>query len=406
LGAPGAAQPAPARLTELVVDASGSMAGKLPDGTVKLDAARRAVDALLGRMPDSSIVALRAYGHQSPTERHDCRDTQLLSSFGALSGRRDALRGATAVLAARGYTPITHALGEAVRDFPAGFAGEAVIVLVSDGKETCKGDPCALARDLARQNTKLVVHTVGFGVDAAARQQLQCVARMAGGRYFDAATTDELAASLGKAVETVRTIVVERKGPGWLRVEGADVAGNEVARAETGVIVGRLGHTQEAIKLEAGLYNVSIGKSMWRSVEVEPGRTTVLKPARLEVRHASLAGHPIVDRETREVQAQPSSSQSVVALLPGDYDVMFGPVAWPVSLQPGEVKRLDPGVVEVRRASINGHAVRTPAGVEVGRPSQTGSVLPLPPGAYEIDLGGNAVAFTVVAGERVVFEVR
>lgn len=397
---------APGRMTELVLDASGSMGARLGDGVVKLDAARKAVDTLLARLPDTAVVALRAYGHQSTTDKHDCRDTQLLAPFGALGARRDALRGAATALAARGYTPITLALTEAARDFPAGHAGEAVIVLVSDGRETCRGDPCALARELARQNARLVVHTVGFGVDATARQQLQCVAKAAGGRYFDATNADDLAASLGKAVETVRTVVVEKKGPGWLKVEGADVTGNEVTRADSAEVVGRLGHTNSTLKLEAGVYNVTVAKSVWKSVEIEAGKTTVLRPAKLQVLHASLRGHPVVDRETREEQALPSSTQAVVALMPGDYDVMFGPLAWPVSLQPGETLRLDPGVVEVKGAGLRGHAIRTPAGTEVARPSQSGSIVPLPPGAYQIDLGGAPVAFTVAAGERVVFEVR
>ncbi len=397
---------APARLNELVLDASGSMGGKLGDGAVKLDAARMAVDTLLGKLPDGAVVALRAYGHQSTTDKHDCRDTALLSPFGDLGAKRDALRKATAGLAARGYTPITLALGEAARDFPAGFKGEAVIVLVSDGKETCRGDPCALARDLARQNARLVVHTVGFGVDETTRQQLQCVARAAGGRYFDAATTDELAASLGKAIETVRAVVVEKKGPGWLKVEGADVTGNEVTRADTGEVVGRLGHTNSTMKLEAGVYNVTVAKAVWKSVEVEPGKTTVLLPAKLHVLHASLRGHPVVDRETREEQALPGATQSVVALMPGDYDVMFGPLAWPVTLKPGETLKLDPGVVEVKGDELRGHAIRTKVGAEVARPSPSGSIVPLPPGSYQIDLAGKPVAFTVAAGERVVFEVR
>ncbi len=395
-----------ARMTELVLDASGSMGGKLGDGAVKLDAARKAVDALLGKLPDGAVVALRAYGHQSTTDKHDCRDTALLSSFGDLGAKRDALRRSTAALAPRGYTPITLALGEAARDFPAAYRGDAVIVLVSDGKETCKGDPCALARELARQNTRLVVHTVGFGVDETARQQLQCVARAAGGRYFDAATADELAAGLGKAVETVRTVVVEKKGPGWLRIEGADIAGHEVTRAGSGEVVGKLGHTQGTMQLDAGVYNVTVAKSVWKSVEIEAGKTTVLKLARLQVLHAAFAGHAVVDRETREVQALPGSTQSVVALMPGDYDVMFGRQAWPVTLRSGETLKLDPGVVEVKRAELRGHAIRNPAGTEVARPSQSGSVVPLPPGTYQIDLGGNPVAFTVAAGERVVFEAR
>ena len=43
------------------------------------------------------------------------------------------------------------------------------VALVSDGKETCPGDPCAVAKALAAADAKLVIHTIGFNVDAAAR---------------------------------------------------------------------------------------------------------------------------------------------------------------------------------------------------------------------------------------------
>lgn len=40
------------------------------------------------------------------------------------------------------------------------------LVLVSDGKETCQGDPCVVAQNLADANVDLVIHTVGLGVNS------------------------------------------------------------------------------------------------------------------------------------------------------------------------------------------------------------------------------------------------
>lgn len=39
-----------------------------------------------------------------------------------------------------------------------------------------------------------------------------------------------------------------------------DASGGEVTRAENGEVVGRLGHTNSTIKLEAGIYNVTVTK--------------------------------------------------------------------------------------------------------------------------------------------------
>ena len=76
--------------------------------------------------------------------------------------------------------------------------GARTIVLVSDGKETCAGDPCAAARALAAADARLVIHTIGFNVDAAARFELQCIARVARGTYSDATGAGDLGARLGE----------------------------------------------------------------------------------------------------------------------------------------------------------------------------------------------------------------
>ena len=45
---------------------------------------------------------------------------------------------------------------------------EATVVLISDGIETCKGDPCAVAEALRNSASNLKIHVVGYGVDAEA----------------------------------------------------------------------------------------------------------------------------------------------------------------------------------------------------------------------------------------------
>ena len=39
--------------------------------------------------------------------------------------------------------------------------------------------------------SKLIIHTVGFGVDDTTRGQLECIARVSGGRYFSASSANE-----------------------------------------------------------------------------------------------------------------------------------------------------------------------------------------------------------------------
>ncbi|MBI4673789.1 MAG: beta-propeller fold lactonase family protein [Chloroflexi bacterium] len=101
--------------------------------------------------------------------------------------------------AAKGYTPITESLRQAAASLPVGASERNQVVLVSDGEETCAGDPCALAAQLAASDVKLVIHAIGLAVDNATRAQLQCIARVSNGTYRDATNAGELSSALEQA---------------------------------------------------------------------------------------------------------------------------------------------------------------------------------------------------------------
>jgi Ca-activated chloride channel family protein len=41
---------------------------------------------------------------------------------------------------------------------------ETTVILVSDGKETCEGDPGALVKELKESGVRFVMHVIGFCV--------------------------------------------------------------------------------------------------------------------------------------------------------------------------------------------------------------------------------------------------
>ena len=388
---------------ELILDASGSMNAALPGGTTRIAAARAAVATIAGKLPADLRIALRAYGHQSPREKHDCDDTQLLVPFGRLADVRSGIVRAAEGVRAQGYTPITRVLGLAAKDLAAAGPGEHVIVLVSDGKETCDGDPCATAQALRQADAKLVVHTIGFNVDSAARAQLQCIAAAAGGTYHDAAGADDLAAALAEAAVAVGQPIAPRSSqPGNLTIEHADLAGHRVIDAKTGKEAGTISSLASTIRVPPGVYSVSFGKAMWKSVVVEPGGRTVLKPAILEVHGASIQGHKVLDSETGAEVAEVSAVKNRVTLIPGVYDVTFGGAVWPLlKLDGGAVTTLKPGRIHVRNAGPNGIAVHDAAGKEVGRATALQSTLPLPPGDYSVEIHGHRQSVTLAEGALV-----
>lgn len=387
------------RMVEIILDASGSMMGKLKSGETKLEGAKKAIEELLTKIPEETLLAFRAYGFQSAKEKKDCKDTRLLVPFGPLSANRQKIVDQVSALKALGFTPLSYSLTEAGKDFPQHFKGEKMVILVTDSKETCEGDPCALAQSLAKAEAKWVIHTVGFGVDEATRHQMECVARVTGGKYFAAEDTASLAREMGKAIQTAKKAVTEEKGLGTLKVEGATLEGHKVTKAETGEQVAVLSNVQSSIKVPAGLYQVTVGQAVWKGVQVHPNQTTVLKPGFIKVEGASLVGHSIVDPETGEQHGSVSVLQNNTAVMPGEYWVLFGKIPWPVTVKAGETTILRPGRVHVPNAGIPGMAIKNSAGQTVGEVSQTKSTEPLPPGRYVLETKGKKIPFTLKEGE-------
>jgi Ca-activated chloride channel family protein len=84
--------------------------------------------------------------------------------------------------------------------------GETTVVLVSDGKETCEGDPCALVKELKASGIKFTMHVVGFDVTPEETKQLECIAKAGGGEYFAAKNAGEFKKAAEEVVEKANPI--------------------------------------------------------------------------------------------------------------------------------------------------------------------------------------------------------
>src|SRR5437764_14755776 len=99
-----------AQSVALIIDASGSMNARLPEGRTRIEAAKAAVAEIVEKLAPDVRLSLRAYGHQSPTVKHDCRDTELLVGFDGLAANKPAILAKAKDIKAQGYTPITYVL--------------------------------------------------------------------------------------------------------------------------------------------------------------------------------------------------------------------------------------------------------------------------------------------------------
>ena len=380
------------------------MNAKLPNGETRIAVAQRAIKGVAGFVPAQAQLSLRMYGAQSAARQKNCQDTHLAVPFGPASAAGGTITTTVDAAKAQGYTPIAYSLGQAANDFLTD-AKERVIVLVSDGKETCQGDPVVAAKALAGKG--ITIHTVGFIVDTAARGQLQAIARATGGTYFDAPVGPELPDTLKSALNACKTRVVTlppKPQPGKLRTTSTTwLTSHAVLNAETGQKVGALDSSTREITLPAGIYEVKFGPASWKGIEVRPGETTTIAPGVLQLvpnYHAA-----VVDSETGEQHGSFDNVSSSVTLMPGVYDLRFGKSEWRfIKVDGGKTTKLLPAQVILTPGVKRNARVTTPDGKVVARFDAVTSKVGLPPGDYIVEVDGNKIPFAATEGE--VLEVK
>ncbi|MDX3906591.1 MAG: VWA domain-containing protein [Pigmentiphaga sp.] len=178
----------------VAIDASGSMAGRA-GGQRKMDAAKAAVREFLKTVPKDAEVGLLAFGHRGNNEESgkaaSCNAVEMVSPLGTVEAAQ--VSRALDRFQATGWTPLAAAIAHAGSAFtPAQGAGEQVVFVVSDGLETCGGDPVAAARALHQSKVKAVINIIGFDVSAADHQALAAIAKAGGGAFSQASNTQEL----------------------------------------------------------------------------------------------------------------------------------------------------------------------------------------------------------------------
>lgn len=173
---------------EFVLDASGSMLQKL-GGVRRIDLAKSALtDLARNALPDGTGFALRVFGHK---EAGSCRtDLELPLAPIDRNAAVTRIQGLGAMNLAK--TPIGASLLK-VRDDLKGVKGSMLVVLVTDGEETCGGDPKAAIQSLRSAGLDVRVNVVGFAVDEVVlKETFREWARLGNGAYFDAQDGEQL----------------------------------------------------------------------------------------------------------------------------------------------------------------------------------------------------------------------
>jgi len=219
---------------ELILDASGSMLKRM-DGKRRIVIAKEVLsEAVNQHIPSGTPVALRVFGHKEP---NSCR-TDLEIALKPLdpAAATKTIEAVNAMNLAK--TPIADSLARIESDLKQA-PGRKVVVLVTDGEETCDGDPEKVIQRLQDKGFEVTLNIVGFAIDdTGLESQFKSWAELGGGRYFSAKNQEGLSESLKEALQIPYSVY--------------DQSGSLVA---AGVVGG------EPLELEQGLYRVVVTTS-------------------------------------------------------------------------------------------------------------------------------------------------
>jgi len=166
-----------------------SIEARYPNLPRRIDVAKEATANLIGQIPSDVDIGLVLVS--------DCPTAKPIGFF-APPERGQLLQGIRAIQPVKG-TPLADGLAKAA-NMVDGVRVPAVIVVVSDGQESCGSNPCAVARNIARVKPKLTINVVDITGSGAGN----CAAQLTGGRVYNPRNAQDFKLELYRATEEVR----------------------------------------------------------------------------------------------------------------------------------------------------------------------------------------------------------
>jgi len=256
------------RNLEIILDASGSMKAVMAGKKTRWDVALETLDQVLNTLPDDFNVGLRMYGHrEASTSPKTCTDTQLLVPVRKLN--RAAIMKSASAFKPKGETPLVYSSLQAPGDLKQ--LGGGTVILITDGEESCKGDPVKAAEELKASGLDIRLNIVGFALkNPKTQQELAAFAQATGGLYY--------AANTGAALADAVTVAAIEKFPYTVY----DMAGKVVLASEAGSGSDPLppGTYKVAVKagareLVAPKVSVALGQSVTLTIAMKNGQLTL-----------------------------------------------------------------------------------------------------------------------------------
>lgn len=186
-----------------ILDASNSMNDPWALGKTKIAWAKEALIQTIQAIPEGTAFGVVTFGHRLPGEpkAQSCADIELLLAYGVhTQAERSVLIQQIQGLSAKGWTPLAEALKFGASHAPTGTH----LILLSDGKETCGGDPMGVVTELCGKG--YVLDVVGISPEAEAQAFLRAIAEKCEGKFFLAEDPAELPSLLIELAAPIVTI--------------------------------------------------------------------------------------------------------------------------------------------------------------------------------------------------------
>lgn len=221
--------------------------------STRWDTAKGVLTDVLAKLPDDFNVGMRAYGHRYPSRSSQtCTDSELLIRPEPIGAARPHIASAVGRLQPRGETPLVYSVLQTVEDLKSSGGGS--VIVVTDGEESCKGDPVTAAQRLKSSGVDVTVNIVGFTLGGKqVAGQMTTFAQATGGRYYSAQNGETLGrALLLAAIDKIPYSIVGSTGQEIARGFARGPA-TELTAGEYTVIV-RVGgqRLDQVVRLTAG----------------------------------------------------------------------------------------------------------------------------------------------------------
>ncbi|MFC4402914.1 vWA domain-containing protein [Gracilibacillus xinjiangensis] len=188
----------------ILLDASGSMANLEGDQT-RMHLAKDAIENFVKELPGAANVSLYVYGHKGSSSESDrpasCEAIEEVYPLGKFD--RNKFTKALDQFEPAGWTPMASAIEYVENDWKELQGEENIntIYIVSDGMETCDGDPVEAIQSLKESNVDPLINIIGYQVDNEGIEQLREMAEVAEAKFIDAKSQEDLIAEFELTID-------------------------------------------------------------------------------------------------------------------------------------------------------------------------------------------------------------